>query len=127
MCEIEVSVKCWRNGRFEIIINAAPVSDKFNGENKKGVREMQKNNIPDLKENGQVPSNPGISNNNTNKFQQMFPGSNGSLYGLNLSRTLSTFRRQSKNKNKKLIPGRDSSGSRVRWRFRQGCTRQKRY
>ena len=82
--------------RFEIIINAAPVSDKLNAHNKKvEFEKCKKVTFQTLKKMGlEFLQTPSIKNLTTpTDFQKMFPGSDGSLYGLNLSRTLSTFRR----------------------------------
>ena len=82
--------------RFEIIINGPPRTDNYNQINKKEEFEKcRKITFKTLKKMGlEFLQEPRISNLTTpTEFQKMFPGSDGSIYGLNLSKILSTFRR----------------------------------
>ena len=56
---------------------------------------MQRNNFPHLQKMGlKFLQSPEISNLSTpSDYQKMFPGSDGSIYGLNLSKTMATFKR----------------------------------
>lgn len=82
--------------RFEIIINAAPNGETTQIANKKEEFEKcKKITFETLERMGlEFLEKPKIVNLTTPlEFQNMYPGSSGSLYGLSLSKTLSTLRR----------------------------------
>ena len=82
--------------RFEIIVNGPPNLKEFNKSTKKEEFEKcKKITFETLKKMGQeFLQAPKISDLTTpTEFQKMFPGSDGSIYGLSPSKTLSTFRR----------------------------------
>ena len=91
-----LSSKKMSKERFEIIVNAAPVSGNSNRFNKIEIYERCKEiTFETLRKRGLVfSSNPAKECLITpDEFGEIFPGSEGSLYGLSSSKKSSTFRR----------------------------------
>ena len=82
--------------RFEIIINAAPnPNEDYNNDKRKEFEKCKEITFHTLQKMGlKFLQSPVMSNLSTpSDYQKMFPGSDGSIYGLNLSKTMATFKR----------------------------------